>query len=307
MTTVNLVNPFWGSVPPSRYWRLRHLAVNGSTDPWPRMGEVIFAATSGGAQIATGGTAIGSTGFAIGREFANAFDGLLAEANGTRFISPQRTTPGFVGYDFGSVVSIGAVGIVSPTTEFATTVGAVGIEYSNDNINWLPAEPSLPLLSWGSEETRWIAVRPVIGATKAQARIWRVANWTHSGGIFPGWHKTFFRATSGGAQLATGGQHYGNRGTNGGVSAWRCFDGSLTSSLFGVAASQSERFVQYVFPTAPNPAFFAIRKPTGGNIADDPESFDLQWSCDGVNFTTALSVSGLSSMALGEEIEWAIP
>jgi hypothetical protein len=295
------------AIGPQQYWRVRHLAVNTTSDPWPRIGELIFAASSGGSQLATGGTAIGSgTGFSIGRAFDKAFDGMLGEPQTTQFIAPTVSDYGFIGYNFGSPVSIGAVGVQASSASVASTVAGIAIEYSSDGVNWTVCEPSAPLLSWSTSEIKWTVIQPPVGNTKAQARIWRVANWTMVSGVV-GWHKTFFRATSGGAQLATGGQHYGSNGTNGSVGPWRCFDGGTSDSLYGVLTSQAERFVQYIFPTPPNPAYFAITKPTSGVVAGDPASFDLQWSCDGVNFTTALSVSGLSSMSSGATQEWAIP
>lgn len=289
------------ALPRVRYWRIVPLGTAYAGTPWFSLNEVTMAASSGGAQLATGGTAIGAgSGFSVGNGFANAFDG--SAATFVQGITPATTPSCWIGYVFPSAVSIGAIGITARSTAETETLAGFVPQYSTDGVTWTSLEPSLPMPTWTPSETKWTTLSKPSSNTRAKARLWRIGNIL--GGGSRGMHKVYYRATSGGATLCVGGAHWGLNGTNATVAPYRCFDGTLVSSLFGTA---DNGFVNYLFPTAPNPGFLAIQKPTSGNVATDPTSFDIQWSPDGVTFTTALSVPTPGTWTSGETKEWTIP
>ncbi|MBR0653298.1 hypothetical protein GXW78_26835 [Roseomonas terrae] len=291
-----------GAIPENAYWRVVPLATAYAGTPWPRIGEIIMAAGVGGAQLASGGTIIGApTGFDISAGFARAFDG--SAVTDVRGVAPLAAPSLWCGYQFPAPVKLGAIGIQAPASNQAETVAGIAIQYSADGIVWGTCEPSGPLRSLSASEVRWVPVKPVKANSRDKARIWRIANMSRGGGTVS-IGQVYFRATPGGANLCVGGAHWGSNGTNQSVGPSEAFDGSLTQGFYGGA---NLSFLQYLWEEPPNPSYVALQRATGGNNGLEPTAFDVQWSCDGVNFTTALSVSGLSGWTSGQLREWAIP
>lgn len=116
-----------------RYWRIRNHA-NGSGQTG--IGEVEFAATYGGADQCSGGTAIASGSYGGGYESWRAFD----DNTSTNWFQNdgQNYEGAWIGYDFGSGndVEVNEVRIVRAPEESSATPRIFYVESSDDNSTW---------------------------------------------------------------------------------------------------------------------------------------------------------------------------
>lgn len=119
-----------------RYWRLR--MVGGAT---VRVSEVSMRTTVGGSNVATGGTPFAS-GTDAGSAASNAFD-----SNSSTHWSFAAGTgvQSHIGYDFGSGNDKDIVEVVaefnSAISSTANIPTSLRVEYSDDNVNWVPVSP----------------------------------------------------------------------------------------------------------------------------------------------------------------------
>lgn len=84
--------------PAPRYWRVSFPTGTQGGGSNAGLAEVALRATSGGGNIATGGTAIASSFFGAGFEASKAFD----SNNATDWVSSGGATGAYIGYDLGS-------------------------------------------------------------------------------------------------------------------------------------------------------------------------------------------------------------
>lgn len=149
-----------------RYWRFLPTAGNGRND-YITIAEMTFRSTPNGVQIATGGTPIQSGNYDAAGIPANAFDG-----NAATYWESQKGTAGadiWIGYDFGTPVSVAEIGITahaSYSTNERPTQGFV--QYSDDGTSWSYAW-SVEAFTWStliknSTSPYWSAVIPVVQA-----------------------------------------------------------------------------------------------------------------------------------------------
>jgi hypothetical protein len=107
------------------YWRIK-ITANSSGTTSMEISEIEFRATAGGADQATGGTAIANAGTA-----ANAFDNSTATS-----WSDSSAYPKYIGYQFASPVVVTQVAITSGSTSSNWVPNTFTVEFSDDGINW---------------------------------------------------------------------------------------------------------------------------------------------------------------------------
>lgn len=132
-----------------RWWALLVTARPG-TGNGVAIAEVEMRASSGGANIATGGTASGTNN--VGHPPANAFDGNAATEwrDGATGANPVR-----LAYDFGSAVTVAEIVVTTPGAASAypgATYGpaACWVQWSDDGTSWRFARPAVDLSALGN-------------------------------------------------------------------------------------------------------------------------------------------------------------
>jgi hypothetical protein len=118
------------------YWRIYITAVQGGTGPNCSIGEMEFRATPGGADQASGGTAI-ANGFFDPYTPASAFD----NSNFTRWASPGGQ-PSWLGYQFPSPVVVEQVAVRAPDIDnYASSqmIKDFEFQWSDDGSSWTTA------------------------------------------------------------------------------------------------------------------------------------------------------------------------
>lgn len=114
---------------PHRYWSIKCLppVIGGAY----AIGEVILRSTVGGGSVAAGGVAIGTkSSYVAGSGPDMAFDG-----NGTTYFDPGANYVGaYVGYDFGTPVSIAEYGLWASYPGYIPT--AFEFRWSDDGVTW---------------------------------------------------------------------------------------------------------------------------------------------------------------------------
>ena len=89
------------------YWRLVFLSKTSANAAWA-VRELVWASSAGGAQLASGGTALGSSQSGSSNSYAKAYDGTSTAWNAA---SSDTAAGGWLGYQFTSAVSIAEVKI----------------------------------------------------------------------------------------------------------------------------------------------------------------------------------------------------
>lgn len=115
------------------YWRV-YITACGLSGRWPTCAELEMRATPGGTNLATGGTAIGSSDNS-GHEKDKAFDG-----NTSTYWLAGGAPNQWIGYHFGSAVSITELTYTSASTFGSSDVTesptAFSLDYSDDGSSW---------------------------------------------------------------------------------------------------------------------------------------------------------------------------
>jgi len=265
----------------------------------PQIALIEMAATPGGPNLCTGGTVISSGAWSGLNPPSNAFDGNLATYAAWNIDASSAGIVASIGYQFATPVSIGEIRLWASTTPDtmvqAFVVGrGTGGTYTYSDI-------TMSLSAWSSNEERDFTVPTFATSyTQSTARIWGI---TRSG--FNDIGNVFFRAVSGGATLATGGTNMDDNETNGTVPGRYLWDSNDGTRWLPAGTASSSAW--YVFPTAPDPAYMALQAFGAGGGAGAPSAWTVWWSPDGINRTTALTVTGQTGWALGETREFAIP
>lgn len=138
------------------YWRL-YISANNGLANWHSIHELKFMASSGGAQLAVGGTALALTEYDGTYPVEHVFDGVLT----TRWVSQNGSgdIPCWVQYEF---LEPTAVLYFSIYTEESTYLGAVPkdfcLRYSDNGIDWIDAKCVTGEINWTQYEEREFVV-----------------------------------------------------------------------------------------------------------------------------------------------------
>lgn len=266
-----------------RYWRL-----DFTHTYYVAIAEIEMHTTVGGSDVCSGGTA-GSSGAYGGNVAANAFD----NNNATIFESATGTGPFYVSYDFGSGndKDIVEVSFTSQTTYSGEHPQTVGVSYSDNGSTWTVAMAAKACESWSS--TQFTATYRLSGADTSS--YWRINASGSATGNYCEIAELELRTSVGGAdQTVSGGP--GKADTVFGTSyASLAFDNSTTT----VWGSQTgfPHWLYYRFPVDTTIVEYVITAgpSLGGHNGYAPNAWTLEYSGDGVTWTTADTQSGVAA------------
>lgn len=290
MTTVNLVNPFWEapavSAGPHEYWRLRPA---GAEDEYMEITLIEMAATPGGANQCTGGTAVTSDWTNPSQAFAGALD--WAERFNTIGID---TT--WIGYQFTAPVSVREIRLTASPTRPDRCPRVAFVDSSDDGVTWTPRGWIFDAAVYpAGSATKTFEVLP-LATSQATARFWGVDVYGNGGG----WTtiaELEFMTSAGGASLCVGGVAWGSRFRIGNPTDYG-FDGTNTTA-WQAGTGIVEGRLQYAFPSAPNPTHMALQARSAF-LTDTPTDWRIQYTLDGITWTTVRDVSGETGWTASE-------
>lgn len=268
-----------------RYWRV-FVTQNAGHATNTQIDEVEFHATVGGADITGSGTPIdGGSGALIGgTTVAGAFDNDNNAGWGR-----SSATNVWIGYDFGSPVSVAEFLIRSDNTAFNTAPQSFSLDWSDDGSTWTTVD-SYTAYGWLVSQNRTYPESVASG----YHRIWRLFCTDNDGGTsFVGIGEIEFRATSGGAdQTASVGSNTGSSSGrilgssigNAGNEGYRAFDDGTTS--WWAASGTTNQWVAFVFPT-PVTVQQAALSAAASNLTRQVKNGKIEWSDNESAWTTA--------------------
>jgi hypothetical protein len=263
-----------------RYWRV-FVDTNSGDATFIAAAEIEFRATAGGADQCSGGTPIKS-GEAIGNEATRAFDD-----DGNTAWGVSGTTNQWIGYDFGSAVTVAEAAWTSNTFDgatFARMPNLGSLDWSDDGTNWTEAT-TFGLGGWLNNTTRVI---PEEEPAAGEHRLWRIFVSTINGGTRTSIPEIQFRATSGGADQATGGRAYTSSENVGAAAS--AFDD--TTATEWSTTNTTNQHIGYAFTGPVAVQEVVISGPV--NTSRAPNTFKIQSSDDGVTWTDEKSLSGVT-------------
>jgi len=269
------------AAPTAERWAVFLIGKPVSTSDWIEIAEIEMALSSGGADECSGGSVTNSAGWT---NPANAFDNNTS--NYANYVLSRGTKP-YMGYVFGSAKAITHVRLRASTTP-ANMVTAFVVGYSTDGgSTWAYSDVITSFSAWSSGEEREFTLSFGASYSQSTALIWGVS--TDGKEI----EELEFRATSGGADLATGGGFLVDEAVNGSVAGLHVFSG--TGDLWWPAGSSA--YVQYVWATAQNPTYVAIRGSS--TFGTPPAAIDVWWSPDGQTRNIVFSQTGITGYTNG--------
>jgi hypothetical protein len=260
------------------------------------LAEVEMAASVGGADLCVGGTAIGYN--AVGSP-----DDLFDNNNATECnFAGQDVDISGIGYEFTAGVSIAQVrwrsagsgrGAAAPT--------AFVVQGSDDGTTWYTYEV-VSGLSSAADSTNYSATvgstARVTGLGRTNAIGWRVNITDNQSASIVQLAEVIFAGTVSGATLCTGGgatadwsfHAFGRYPSN-------AFDGN-TGTQWSTGTVTNNGRIGYIFP-APTDA--AELRMTNGSTdpSGAPKDFTVQYTEDGVTWTTVLTQTGITGWAPG--------
>lgn len=282
-----------------RYWRI--LIYSGAPNQI-NISEIRLLRE--GINQATGGTTI-HNGESSGFPASNVFDGVLTSRwVSSAAVSPKPETPLWIGYDFGIAKEIDALSIHS----HLTTSGPRDffLQYSDDNVTWTDAFEVRNQLNWTAGETRIFDQSTFIPDPDAH-RFWRL-NVTAANG-FGGIsvarieylrngvdNAVFYNNDTGPSTTFFNGSFHPRNAYDTDLATRHLTNGfpTLTQFDFGVGF---KRAVDQVALTGQNQS----------NQTASPRDFTVQWSDDGTNWTTVLTVTNQTGWTTSERRVFDIP
>jgi len=282
-------------VPTARYWRLVILARPYEITT-ADIAEIEFATTIGGSNIALSKTYAASEGTA-----SAAFDGNAA----TQWAPNKSNLPGkWISVDFGSAIQPAEVRVRAFSTIGGRTPTVYCLQASDDNSTW----QSVCILEYGVFGNGELKALPVVAqdmtAAESNARAWRIfiTNIVTPANNETRVNEITFHPTFGGSALGAQADF-----------AWsaKSHSGAGTSGRAGPAfdANTSSVSIQNEGSLLPVHWGFARATPVGvmeecqinpaGAAGEKITEMDVQWSPDGVNWTTKKSFTGIGSWTNG--------
>lgn len=164
----NLVEPVGGEVQPAveaAYWRIKLTKTRDAGTFKAQLAEVEFRATVGGADQASGGTAIASSTWGAPNEPGAAFDDNAATSWAQAGETPL---PQYIGYQFAAPVSVGEVLLrAADTADRALRAPEdFTVDYSDDGLIWTTYAQFTGEYAWAAGEARTYAVSAPVAQTE---------------------------------------------------------------------------------------------------------------------------------------------
>lgn len=268
------------AIPGHRYWRLAFSANNGGavTD----VSEIELRAEPGGANIASGGTILGSADDGT-NIVANAFDG-DPDTYASLAIAAVGNDVIFLGYDFGnSPQEIEEIVVACNSGTAANYPKEIWVLYSDDGFSWKVKWAILNQTAWGSAVTFTHA-----DPGRANGRFWGlfISSTTYDDATHlrtPAMAALQFHAAPGGPDICIGGTTFESSHSDSYYTADHLFDGDDTTSW--KALTFTPQYVGYDLGegNASDAQEVAI---TGDryNPPYGPNKFDVIYSVDGIYF-----------------------
>lgn len=300
-------DPYSGGPPSTTghaYWRLRMLSNGFGSSGYPdiRIEEIEFRTSAGGADQATGGTAIES-GHDGANDAANAFD----NSTSTGWDAPRtQVFDSWVGYHFPSAVAINQVALSETSTPYKPKDFVV--ESSDDGVTWA--------VEWYVHDVPWLegalAFSRVTSPPKTAAYSdWRIRVWrsnatdfyAYAGGRWATIAELEFRATSGGADQATGGSVTSFSDYSIAQSAPKAFDNNAATSW---ASDQPARqsWISYSFPQPVSVAQVMIQ--SSSYTEETPKDFAIEYFAFG-RWHVAKDIRGETGWTSGQTRTYSVP
>lgn len=253
----------------------RNIPLGGSAT-----GQVGVAGVASAA-IPVGGSATGAVGVAASASGAIPVGGA---ASGQVGVASTSTQPIPIGGSATGTVGSGAISADSnravPIGGSAT--GAVGVA----------AAAASPIPLGGS------ATGTVAGGAVAH-RYWRVLITTWSGAFFPGVGDIQFRSVPGGANVVAGGTALSDSDFSGGSVAANAFDGSA-ATVWSAASGGANHWIGYRWGVGVTVDVQELRWTERSDGGGWPSAASVQWSDDGITWTTRWSYTDAVAFSASE-------
>lgn len=267
-----------------RYWRVYVTRVqnHGNTT----FSAVEFRGAVGGANLATGGTALSSGDFS-GRPASNAFD-----TNPATIWSSAGVAPNWIGYDFGSAVSIAEVALTlqNDATFYDQAPLDCLVQSSDDASAWATEWSHTAMANWTNAETRALR-RPVFNTPHLHWRVY--CQNAQNGGAFAAFAEVEMRGVAGGADQCAGGTPSADSNFDGSTVVANGFDNSTATAWS--SASGFPHWIAYQFASATSVVELALTARNDATYyAQAPSAFILQSCDDGKAWADEETYSGVS-------------
>jgi hypothetical protein len=296
VTTVNLLNPFWGGRTSYRYWRWVPLG-NKAASP-TRLGELVFAETVGGPNLLNTGNTTAPQLTEIQRDFL--YDGDTTTSP-TTFDDQIDANTLYVQADLGVATTVAQVRMSAPSASTNLVPVVVAMAASDDGTTWTAMGIYDLGAAFAADETRSFLVEPTPAPSSGRAGAHAWAIYQPDGSNSWRLAELQYSVGAGGTNLATGGF----------AAAWgtntdgpeKAFDSN--NSTFWRTVSNAEASITYVFPTAPNPTHYRITGSTSTDHA--PTSWELYYLENNATWVLADTQTGQTGWTSNETREFAIP
>jgi hypothetical protein len=276
---------------------------NGDAD-FIGVGELELLSTSFGTNVATGGTPSASSTFA-GFPASEAFDTDYQTIDQRWASASTGGTNEWIMYDFGAgnETLIEQVNVFASVSEFDQTVKDILVQYSSDSSSWTTAWADTITITAGLQfrKTQWPgSVAGYTASPYGTHTYWRLLVQSANGAAISA-AEVEFRATTGGADQATGGTPSVSALLIG--SAADIFDNN-NSTFWAINGTGWIKY-QFAAPVAVGQVTWRIRGD--GNPTHSPNTLLVQYSDDNSVWTTAWQVAGSSGWGDGENRTFTSP
>ena len=264
-----VVNPFTFEATPG-YLKWRVKCVQGFTgQPTYGFAEVEFRATVGGADQASGGTAVSGSNFSGAFLPAAAFDNNTS----TDWVSASGSVVGdYIEYDFASAVDVQEVSLTGRSSTNNSNPRIADIEFY-DGATWVRA--------WQAVFGSWTT-----GETKTSAKLsdytnnrWRIRTTSNDSAAVFGLSEVEMRIVAGGTDQCGGGRAYASGEFNGGFYAENAFDNSNSTDWASANGAGVGSWIAYDFMANRDIVEVVMRSRSSGGTeagrAYDVEKFNF--------------------------------
>lgn len=277
-----------------RHWRLYVTAVaNGGG--YVAIEEFAFVGADG-AVLSVGGTPSASSEYPGGYQASKAFDGNFS----TLWHSGTGSLPQWLAYDFGSAVEVVGVRIMPRQENVNQSPKDFKLQYSDDGSSWADAFSIAGVTSWSLGIPQ--------SFPSVDHRAWRVlVTETHGGGACA-FSSVEFRATAGGANIATtdvwGFASASYIGYTSPYGPRKAFDNDAATLWSGTGAPPVH--LGYHFGADVVIEEVVLRSRGDSNPEQSPKAFQLQYLDAAGAWNTVMSVSDIPVWSLGESRTYTV-
>lgn len=299
-----------------RYWGLRVRSCADGSTTGLNIGDIEFAESSSGANIAAG-LATNTNGiYTSGPGQDKAFDGSVgnvasAGADHNFAVQYPGGAPVLVWCDFGTAKSIVRCTVIACEVAFqSSNPGAYDVIGSNDATNWTTVWTPPPVTAWKDIEAKTsfdpsYQIPPYRGSRWGTHRYWRMMFGVNSGGTdgYIALNKAEFRNRPGGVSATM----INNAGSPiagselGGYPATAAFDNNSNSAWASASNKTYGSYLGYAFNSPVSISQVMIGARTDQYFAQAPLAALVQWSDDNVVWTTAFWIDHSAPWTQGEQ------